>query len=168
MTIAVIYITLGVLYTIACVLDGQDVKPLWKRWLGSKLENYADKLKPINYCKMYHCMYYQRAMQAEREAKVQERLAAMGADNTTLRISSERGTPLTVAKNVCVSEFDVMDAHRRYGTSAKSVLVYQAKQHIVRCIAAAIEKHNMVHFDIREDDFRRDTYVNGELTVIIK
>lgn len=25
--------SLFILYTIACIMDGQDVKPLWKKWL---------------------------------------------------------------------------------------------------------------------------------------
>lgn len=41
---------LFVLYTIACVMDGQDVKPKWKNWLGGKLESMANDLKPIKYC----------------------------------------------------------------------------------------------------------------------
>lgn len=168
MTIAVIYITLGVLYTIACVMDGQDVKPLWKRWLGSKLESYADKLKPIDYCKRFNCIYYHRALQAERDAVVQKRMAAMAAANATIRISSESGTPLLVSEAVCINEFDVMDAHHRYGTSAKSILIHQAKQRIVRSISAAIEKDNFVHFDVHEDRSRYETYVTGELSVIIR
>jgi hypothetical protein len=56
--IAITYITLAILYTIACVMDGPDVKPLWKRWLGSKLEAQANKLKPINYCNRADCLYY--------------------------------------------------------------------------------------------------------------
>ena len=42
--------TLFVLYTLACVMDGQDVKPKWKNWLGGKLESMANDLKPIKYC----------------------------------------------------------------------------------------------------------------------
>ena len=53
--------TLFVLYTLASIADGQDVKPLWKRWLGRKLEGYANSLKPISYCKGVSCGYYRLA-----------------------------------------------------------------------------------------------------------
>ncbi len=43
------YIVCGILYTIACVMDGQDVKPLWKRWAGKKLEKAANYFSPIKY-----------------------------------------------------------------------------------------------------------------------
>ena len=50
-----------VLYTIACCMDGPDLKPLWKRWLGKKLEGYADILCPIDYCVIGKCKYYKVA-----------------------------------------------------------------------------------------------------------
>jgi len=34
---------LFLLYMTACIMDGPDVKPLWRRWLGGKLERWADK-----------------------------------------------------------------------------------------------------------------------------
>ena len=43
------YIVCGILYTIACVMDGQDVKPLWNRWAGKKLEKAANYFSPIKY-----------------------------------------------------------------------------------------------------------------------
>lgn len=49
-------------YTLACIADGPDVKPLWKKWLGWKLERYANKLKPINYCNKPFCEHVERAM----------------------------------------------------------------------------------------------------------
>ena len=41
---------LFILYTTGCCLDGSDLKPKWKKWLGGKLERMANSLKPINYC----------------------------------------------------------------------------------------------------------------------
>lgn len=41
---------LFILYTTGCCLDGSDLKPKWKKWLGEKLERMANNLKPINYC----------------------------------------------------------------------------------------------------------------------
>ena len=47
MTITVF--SLFLLYTLACIADGQDVKPKWKKWLGGKLEKMANKYYPIQY-----------------------------------------------------------------------------------------------------------------------
>ena len=56
--ITVSIFALFILYTLACIADGQDVKPIWKRWLGGKLEQYADRLKPIDYCIHNKCKFY--------------------------------------------------------------------------------------------------------------
>lgn len=44
-----IYIVLGVLYMVACIMDGQDVKPLWKKALGKRLEKVSNYFYPIEY-----------------------------------------------------------------------------------------------------------------------
>ena len=42
-----VILILFVVYTICCCLDGQDVKPKLKRYVGNKLYVYAVKLHPI-------------------------------------------------------------------------------------------------------------------------
>lgn len=49
---------LFVLYTIACCLDGPDLKPRWKRSLGLQLRDMANNLHPIDYCSHDRCRYY--------------------------------------------------------------------------------------------------------------
>ena len=71
MTIAITYITLGILYLLACIADGQDVKPLWKRWLGCKLEGWADNLKPIDYCNVGKCKFYQEYWLNKNKPKIE-------------------------------------------------------------------------------------------------
>lgn len=43
------FITTVALYTIASCMDGPDLKPRWKKWLGGKFERMANKYYPINY-----------------------------------------------------------------------------------------------------------------------
>lgn len=50
-----------IIYTIACCMDGPDLKPKWKRWLGLRLMKVADSLSPINFCIGNRCKYYNRA-----------------------------------------------------------------------------------------------------------
>lgn len=61
MTMAILLFILFVLYTIACCMDGPDLKPLWKCWLSKKLEGYANSLHPIDYCVIGNCKYYRVA-----------------------------------------------------------------------------------------------------------
>ncbi len=67
--ITVTIFTLFVLYTLACIADGPDVKPLWKRRLGWKLERWANGLKPIDYCQMVSCKYYQEYLSRPRPSQ---------------------------------------------------------------------------------------------------
>lgn len=46
-----VVLILFVVYTICCCLDGQDVKPKLKRYIGNKLYVYAVKLHPIPFPK---------------------------------------------------------------------------------------------------------------------
>lgn len=54
----ILIFTLFVLYTIACCLDGPDLKPRWKRSLGLQLRDMANNLHPIDYCSHDRCRYY--------------------------------------------------------------------------------------------------------------
>lgn len=49
MTIGLAYITIGILYILVCIMDGQDIKPIWKKWVGKKLEKAANCFFPIKY-----------------------------------------------------------------------------------------------------------------------
>lgn len=52
-SIGIAYIVCGFVYLIACVMDGPDLKPRWKKWLGGRLERLANYYYPINYvCKI--------------------------------------------------------------------------------------------------------------------
>ena len=48
---ATAYIILSILYMLACIADGPDVKPRWKKWLGKRLETISNSLYPIQYVK---------------------------------------------------------------------------------------------------------------------
>ena len=67
--IAAIYITLGILYMLACIADGQDVKPIWKRWLGLKLADIADGFYPIDFCHRDTCKYYKGLRKAQKDVR---------------------------------------------------------------------------------------------------
>ena len=47
--ILIIYAISGIIYTIACCMDGPDLKPLWKKALGKKLEKASNYFYPIEY-----------------------------------------------------------------------------------------------------------------------
>lgn len=67
--IGIAYFVCGFIYLIACIMDGQDLKPLWKKWLGLKLADIADLYYPIDYCIMPKCKYYNGLKKAKKEIK---------------------------------------------------------------------------------------------------
>lgn len=57
----ILLFSLFIIYTTACCMDGPDLKPKWKYWLGSKLESMAVEFKPINYCRYHKCRFYRKS-----------------------------------------------------------------------------------------------------------
>ena len=148
MTITII--TLFVLYMTACIMDGPDVKPLWKRWFGSKLESYADRLKPINYCNTGKCKFAQIAFEHSRQ-------------NTRL-IACER----------CIKESEFMRAMsdeqfaRRYHypippSHTVDGLVENAKREIVRSLLSTAESY--INIEVHKEEHFPTIYVYGSMYV---
>jgi len=159
MTIAIIYITLGVLYTVACVMDGQDVKPLWKRWLGKKLATVANYYYPINYCNMQNCSFYHIATRPRSRM-----------DSGAVEMTASRGLYDTVklSEGICITEGDELDASHRYGDKTRNILAYEARRHITNSIMKAVEQSNLVRFNVHHDEYSMRTYVKGEIEVVVK
>ena len=146
MTIAIIYITLGVLYTVACVMDGQDVKPLWKRWLGKKLESYANKLKPIDYCNKRECTFFQQEFYPTRLIAVEHKI---GEDELMQAMRDEQ-----FAK------------HSRYPLpKSRTVdgLVEQEKRRIISSLLTAAESY--ISIEVHKEQYFPTIYLRGSLCV---
>ena len=82
-----IIFTIFAIYMTGCCMDGPDLKPHWKRWLGMRLECYANQLKPIDYCKGICCGYYKLANETlplyeKRYIQLIDEIARMNALNT--------------------------------------------------------------------------------------
>ena len=148
MTITII--TLFVLYMTACIMDGPDVKPLWKRWLGSKLESYADRLKPINYCNTGKCKFAQiafehsrqntRLIACERCIKESELMRAMSDEQFARRI-----------------HFPIPPSHTVDG------LVENAKREIVRSLLSTAESY--INIEVHKEEHFPTIYVYGSMYV---
>lgn len=114
-TIGIIYVVSGILYTIACCMDGPDLKPRWRRWLGMKLERYADNLKPIDYCIRDKCKYYGLATVnlPQYEKKYIEMIAEfakINALNSRPTIVMQNFDAVPVESRVMLSEGDIYEA----------------------------------------------------------
>ncbi len=158
MTIAIIYISVGILYMLACIADGQDVKPLWKRWLGGKLEGWADKLKPIEYCNLIKCRYYQEAFRRMYEQMPHDSVLVEG-----YAIIGENEV-----RDAALRE-DMMRRHGRADLipafGSVSGLIERGKRECARAIAHEIEKSNRIRFDVDSESRYPSICVHGRVYV---
>lgn len=58
----IIIFILFILYTLACIADGPDVKPILKTRIGNYLRNKADKLCTVRYCHPECCSFIRRSL----------------------------------------------------------------------------------------------------------
>ena len=133
-------------------MDGPDVKPLWKRALGDKLEHWANELKPIDYCNMRKCEFYRQAMEQRYNAP-------------SIRL---------IAKECIIPENEIMCAMREEQLSKghhiplprmRTVdgLVDKAKRQVIHSLLTTAE--GFIDIDIRKDDYFPRFYLYGSLYV---
>lgn len=158
-TIGIIYIVLGVLYTIACCMDGPDLKPRWKRWLGAKLEAKANSLLPINYCDKGSCKYYLQWMPPHQKLPPIE----VHTFNTN-----------RIEHKVMISESQLMEARyqedmaRRHGMllpkrMTVEGIIDEAKQLCVRKMLDSVMPY--IEFDVRDGEWKPEIIVSGSIVV---
>ena len=171
-----------VLYTLACIADGPDVKPLWKRWLGLKLAQWADSLEPINYCRRNFCRHYRNSQlvneyQKQREVLLEE-IYKINALNTrpTLIISNYDIKQIEEAFIIRESELSEAYIHeemaKRHGyppyMMVKSVdrMVEEIK---FKCIGKVLDTAKaFVRIDVNRESHYPEIIVRGSLYIGVK
>ena len=160
MTLAIFI--LFILYTTGCCLDGPDLKPKWKKWLGGKLERMANSLKPINYCNphsrlcpnwvnpMVDALNYYR-----RNEDLQELVSYVTISDNEWR-DARRNEPLA----------------ERYG-GAQSLLPYmtvsgvvqKAKRHCMEELFMYVRRQGLIQFQVDEETDSPNVIVRAVLYV---
>ena len=181
MVMIYVIFTLFVLYTIACCMDGPDLKPLWKRWLGIRLETIADKLHPIDYCNIDKCWYYHQAthdlpLYIKRYETFVSEVARMNALNSHPVIVLGRYEPKIIEQSFMLREDDLLDARmdealtRRYTnlaciSSGMTVnrIVARTKERCIYSILETVKKLITIKED-RESDYP-NIIIKGSLCV---
>lgn len=180
MEIAITYITLGILYTIACVMDGSDVKPLWKKWLGVKLAALADYYDPEFCRKVDKCPYPKKYLAAKEDIRLlkAELNSYRNKPCIPLELQETRFDNVKLESNICISESDVFEAMREmemarmYGISHMipawrivDGLVERCKQNVVNGIFETIKRENLVNIEVDKESRRPAIIVRGWLYV---
>lgn len=139
--------TLFILYTLACIADGPDVKPILKVKIGSYLHNQADKFYHAHYCKPDDCIFVYKSMQfAKQEAM---------ADVTITNYDTE-----LIRHTVKLNEEQVYMLRN----NLSSINLIDEAKHI--CSSAILHDiKRRIKFDINEDNLDYCIYVTGSIVV---
>lgn len=154
-TIGTIYIACGILYAIACVMDGQDVKPQWKKWVGKKLEKAANYFFPINYV---------------TKTKVVKEYVPLPSPTPFERCDYDHLTfdAVKVASRAIITESDLMTAmwHMPYPKSdIANVLINENKSKCLNAIFRQIAAEDVVNFEVDRETARPNIIVRAWMYV---
>ena len=157
-TLGILYLVFGILYMLACIADGQDVKPLWKRWLGGKLERYADKLKPIDYCNMRGCRYYQEHVE-RRDAMIPIDYKRI---ESCVQISEGELHEARIMEDMMRRRGETSMTPANFGISR---IVERAKKDCIYGIMREVEKNNLLNVKVDSESRYPETIVRGFIYV---
>ena len=141
-----LFFTLFILYTIACCMDGPDLKPLWKTWLGKKLYHKAKYFWPeLTYIfapteppkvEYYHTDY----------------------------------KPIKLKCYNRISEIDLLD-QQMYGISLenpKNYCINRAKERCIDSLISNLKHSGLIDIQVSEDPYNASIDVAAELKILGK
>lgn len=169
--IALIFV-LFVMYTLACIADGPDVKPLWKQWLGVKLLKLSRK-----YIKVYECVspyncgfikHEQRKIDTLEQRLIQQDNIAQELHKRLYEMQAMRADGIIQVRkhDVVISEGELISAHHRalaFGGDPAKELIDRAKEVCIDSIIKPLKDQVVVNVDT--ESMFPDTVVKGMLVL---
>lgn len=138
---------LFILYTLACIADGPDVKPILKVKIGTYLHSQADKFYHAHYCKPEHCAFVHNSFRAaEREAIAE--FTRIDYDTELIRHTVKLDEEQVYMLRNNLSSINLIDEAKRICSSA---ILHDIKRRI--------------KYDINEDNPDYCIYVTGSIVV---
>jgi hypothetical protein len=177
--VGIAYVFCALLYMMACIMDGPDVKPLWKKLLGLKLAKVADYYYPIDYCNRDKCFYpkrYRTALKSVRELKEElKQLKVYRRPNISVTTSDN----VRLESNIEIPEWEVMNseceskrlmaqgfpAHLLPSHLNLNFIIENAKRNCVKGIEKTIEENNLVNIEVDKESRYPAIHVRGWLYV---
>lgn len=167
---------------IACIMDGPDVKPLWKKWLGTKLANVANYYYRTDRCAHTDCYWYKSYRQAQIDneilnrqlQKMQDCFCDMYAKNAYPTIYLNNSDMQLIEEKIILDEWEVFRAirdeeiERKYGdgymlphTSGIDLLVERTKNMCFKRIVDRLRDTKMVSYSVDKDSKAPAIIVSG-------
>lgn len=138
---------LFILYTLSCIADGPDVKPILRFKIGTYLHRKADKFYHAHYCKPDYCIFVHKSIQSAKQEAM--------ADITIINYDTE-----LIKHTVKLNEEQLYTL--KYNLSSIN-LIDEAKHICSDAILRAIKRH--IKFDINEDNPDCCIYITGSIVV---
>ena len=139
--------TLFILYTLACIADGPDVKPILNRKVGSYLHNKADKFYHAHYCKPDNCIFVYKSMQSVKQ-EAMANVTITNYDTELIRHTVKLDEEQVYMLRNNLSSINLIDEAKHICSSA---ILHDIKRRI--------------KFDINEDNPDFCIYVTGSIVV---
>lgn len=138
---------LFILYTLACIADSPDVKPILKVKIGSYLHNQADKFYHAHYCKSDDCIFVYKSIQSAKQKAI---------DNITITNYDIEPIRHTI-------KLDEEQVYMLRNNLSSINLIDEAKHICSSAILHDIKRR--IKFDINEDNPDYCIYVTGTLVI---
>lgn len=137
---------LFILYTIACCMDGPDLKPLWKKWLGKKLYHKAKYFWP--------------------------ELTYIFVPNEPPKIEHYH-TDYKPIKIRCSNKISEMELYEQamYGISSedpKTYCINRAKERCIESLMYNVKNSGLIDTQVIEDPYSASINVMAELKILDK
>lgn len=141
-----LFFTLFILYTIACCMDGPDLKPIWKTWLGNKLYYKAKYFLP--------------------------ELTYIFAPTEPPKVEYYK-TEYEPIKIRCYNRISEMELYEqsRYGLSYENPKIYcinQAKEKCIDSLISNLKHSGLIDIQVNEDPYNESIDVLAELKILGK
>lgn len=138
---------LFIIYTLACITDGPDIKPIFNRKIGTYLHKKADKFYHAHYCKPDDCIFVYKSIQSAKQKAM--------ADIEITNYDTE-----LIKHTVKLDEEQVYMLRNKLSNIN---LIDEAKHICSNAILHDIKRR--IKFDINEDNPDSSIYVTGSIVV---
>ena len=130
---------LFLVYTACCCLDGHDLKPIWKKWLGRKLYNKAVDFYP----------QIKNVFVPTFEAP---------------KIEYYNLEPIRLKCNIGINEMQLMHLN----DDAQKIVMENAKRKCILNLTQKIINSNLIDFKFIQNPYNRTISVESELKILKK
>lgn len=139
-----LFFTLFVAYTVACCLDGPDLKPLWKKWLGNKLYDKAKKFYP--------------------------QVGNLLLEPPRIEYYETHYDPIKISCHMNIQEIDLLRQshywHNDNCKDIKDICIESAVEKVKEDILRRVNNSNFIDIKVDENPYNRNINIIGELKIL--